>query len=180
MLARPVGDNIGDMVDEDRTDADDVDPDEQLAVYARGLAVGVKEALGPWVVRCVVDRVEAWTGAPPSDDVRDAASRAGEKARDEVGDAVAQALQLDIDEQRVPPLSLLRSAVRYPTRVLRDAGVPPVVRDEFAERNFPEDTYDLTPASFADLSPGLHEPGLLWGAAKAHVHLRRRREEGRR
>jgi hypothetical protein len=40
--------------------------------------------------------------------------------------------------------------------------------------------YDLTPASFADVDPALHEPGLVWGAAKAHVHLARRRREGRR
>jgi hypothetical protein len=168
------------VAEEDRTDADDVDPELRLAAYARVLADGVKAALPGWVERCVVERIEAWTGQPPTDEVRDAAERAGDKARDEVGDAVAQTLLLDIDQQRVPPLSLLRSAVRYPTRVLRAAGVPPVVRDDFAERNFPEDPYDLTPASFADLSPELHDPGIMWGAAKAHVHLQRRRKEGRR
>jgi hypothetical protein len=55
-----------------------------------------------------------------------------------------------------------------------------VARDEFSERNFPDDTYDLTPASFADVDPSLHEPGLEWGAAKAHVHLARRRRQGTR
>ncbi len=34
--------------------------------------------------------------------------------------------------------------------------------------------------SFADLDPALHEPGLVWGAAKAHVFLRHRREAGQR
>ena len=72
------------------------------------------------------------------------------------------------------------AAVRYPTAVLVGAGVPPVERDEFTERRFPEDVYDLAPATFADLDPSLHEPGLTWGAAKAHVHLARRRREGRR
>ena len=51
-------------------------------------------------------------------------------------------------------------------------------RDEFAERTFPDDVYDLSPASFADVDPALHEPGLMWGAAKAHVILHRRRSEG--
>lgn len=180
MLACRKGDNIACVAEEDRADADGVDPDEQLALFARELADGIRRALPEWVERCVAERFAAWSGAPPPDDVTEAATRAGEKARDEVGDAVAQTLGLDIDEQRVPPLGLLRSAVRYPTRVLRAAGVPPVVRDDFAERNFPEDLYDLTPASFADLSPDLHEPGIHWGAAKAHVHLRRRRDEGRR
>jgi hypothetical protein len=59
--------------------------------------------------------------------------------------------------------------------VLADAGVPPVHRDGAAERLFPDDVYDLTPASFADLDAAVHEPGLVWGAAKAHVILRRRR-----
>jgi putative CocE/NonD family hydrolase len=46
--------------------------------------------------------------------------------------------------------------------------------------SFPDDAYDLGPASFADIDPSLHEPGLMWGAAKAHVHLARRRAEGLR
>jgi hypothetical protein len=50
-----------------------------------------------------------------------------------------------------------------------------VPRDEFSVRSFPDDAYDLSPASFADVDPALHEPGLAWGAAKAYVHLARRR-----
>jgi hypothetical protein len=62
--------------------------------------------------------------------------------------------------------------------VLREAGARPVARDAQAQRHFPDDLYDLTPASFADIDPALHEPGLVWGAAKAHVHLRRRAQGG--
>jgi hypothetical protein len=89
-------------------------------------------------------------------------------------------LEADIDAQRANPLDVLRSLVPYPTAVLGSAGARPVARDEFAARNFPDDVYDLSPASFADVDPELHEPGLVWGAAKAHVHLARRRREGRR
>jgi hypothetical protein len=64
------------------------------------------------------------------------------------------------------------------TAVLRDAGLAPVDRDADAQRLFPADVYDLTPASFAELDPAVHEPGLLWGAAKAHIVLRRRRTPG--
>src|SRR5918998_1467217 len=71
-------------------------------------------------------------------------------------------------------------AVDDATAVLRAAGARPVPRDEFSERSFPDYVYDLSPATFADVDPSLHEPGLLWGAAKAHVHLARRRREGRR
>ena len=65
------------------------------------------------------------------------------------------------------------AAVRYPTAVLEAAGVPPVVRDEAAEELFPDDRYDLIPASFADLGADLAEVGLYWGAAKAFEHKRR-------
>jgi hypothetical protein len=68
----------------------------------------------------------------------------------------------------------------HPTQVLAEAGVPPVERDEHAARLFPDDRYDLAPATFSDLDEALHEPGLVWGAAKAHVVLARRRREGRR
>ena len=54
------------------------------------------------------------------------------------------------------------------------------MRGRKRERAFPDDVYDLAPASFADVDPALHEPGLVWGAAKAHVHLARRRRDGRR
>jgi hypothetical protein len=59
--------------------------------------------------------------------------------------------------------------------VLAAAGVPPVERDAHARRLFPDDVYDLGPAAFADLSAEVHQTGVVWGAAKAHVILRRRR-----
>jgi hypothetical protein len=82
-------------------------------------------------------------------------------------------LETDIDAQATTPLSVLRHAVRYPTEVLRAAGVPPVRRDAFAESSFPDDDYDLAPASLADVDPDLVELGLAWGAAKAMAHRRR-------
>jgi hypothetical protein len=85
-------------------------------------------------------------------------------------------LSLDVDQQRQNPLSILRAAVRYPTSVLHAAGALPQTRDEFDERAFPDDVFGLTPAAFADFGPAVGDAGITWGAAKAHVHLRRRRE----
>jgi hypothetical protein len=48
-----------------------------------------------------------------------------------------------------------------------------VERDEVQAALFPEDPYDLCPATFADIDPSLAEPGLVWGAAKAFAHLQR-------
>lgn len=104
-----------------------------------------------------------------------AAAQAAAEARRDVLPALRGLLERDVEAQWTGPLAILRRTVAYPTAVLRSAGVPPVVRDGFAERNFPDDEYDLTPGSFADIHPDLHEPGLRWGAAKAHTVLRRRK-----
>ena len=143
-----------------------------LEEQARALADGVDAALPRWVERSVEHLLVAYKGsAEPA--VMVAAREAGEEARADIGVRVRALLEADIDEQRTNPLTVLRQAVRYPTEVLRQAGVPPVRRDGFAEERFPDDDYDLTPTSFADIDPSLFDPGLAWGAAKAWVHKQR-------
>ncbi len=143
---------------------------------AAALADAIDAALAGWVVR-VVRRVAIGAGSEVDDALMAEARDAGERARVEVGAAVRVLLETDVDAQRTNPLSLLREAVRYPTMVLRDAGVPAVVRrDDFAARAFPEDVYDLAPATWADVDPALQDPGITWGAWKAYVHLSRRRD----
>ncbi len=160
-------------------DPDDPDDAAALARYAVTLADGIEQALPGWVERSVERLLLAYRGTVEPNELA-AAVRAGVAARDAVATRVRRVLLSDIDAQAVSPLAIVRTAVSFPTDVLRAAGVPPVVRDEFVERQFPDDVYDLSPASFADVDPALHEPGLTWGAAKAHVHLARRRREGRR
>ena len=143
------------------------------------LADGIEAALPAWVLRCVMARGEE-AGVVVDDTVVGTAAVAGRACAADLGPRVRALLARDIDDQRSSPLAVLRGAVAYPTRVLQAAGVPPRRRDEFAERTFPDDVYDLTPATFADIDASLHEPGLMWGAAKAHVHLARRRAEGLR
>jgi len=161
-----------------RPDPSEAD-EEKLRHYAEALADGIQAALGPWVERSVSAMAEAWRPGLSGDLAAQAAS-AGAQAAIEVGEAVRELLSSDADEQATGPLALVRCAVRFPSAILTEAGVPPVVRDDFAERAFPADIYGLAPANFADLDPTLHEPGLIWGAAKAHVVLARRRIEGRR
>jgi hypothetical protein len=147
-----------------------------LARYAADLGDAVEVALPGWVDRSVRG-VLAAQGIPVDGAVAAAIGRAADAAAAEGVPRVRQLLAADVDRQRTNPLSILRSLVRYPTAVLREAGARPVARDEFRRRNFPDDDYDLTPAAFADVDPELHEPGLVWGAAKAHVHLARRRRD---
>src|SRR3954465_4317882 len=140
---------------------------------ASALADGIEAALPGWGERSVERVLRAWGGDVDWDRTRADATRAGQQAASEVGPAVRALLSADIEEQRGNPLALVRAAVRYPTGVLRDAGVPPIVRDEHQERLFPDDAYDLAPANFADVDPALAEVGLAWGAAKAYEHLQR-------
>jgi hypothetical protein len=144
--------------------------DEQAAA----LAEAIDDALPRWVERSVRRLLVAWQGAADPD-VMAAAAAAGRQARAEVGPRVRELLEADVDVQATTPLAILRAAVRYPTEVLRSAGVPPVARDEQQDRLFPDDVYDLAPANFADVDPALAEPGLAWGAAKAFAHLQRHR-----
>ena len=156
-----------------------VDGERALLERGRALAQAISDALPGWVERSVRRRLED-AGRPLDPEVMATAADAGARAAAEVGTAVRELLERDVDRQATTPLSLLRGAVRYPTSVLQEAGLPPVERDDAQEALFPNDPYDLSPASFADVDPSLAEPGLVWGAAKAFVHMQRhkRSEDG--
>ncbi len=155
---------------------DDPNDLEALARYADDLVTAVEVALPTWVQRVVADRWDQWKGGELPAEVADATSDAAGEASAEVVPALRALLSQDVADQEANPLAIVRRAVVHPTRVLAATGMPAVVRDEQAERLFPADAYDLVPGSFGDLDPAVHEPGLRWGAAKAHVLLQRRRE----
>lgn len=162
--------------DADREGGGD-DAGVRLAAYARELADGIDRSIAGWVVASVERILVAYRGeADP--EVLHLAAEAGARARAVIGTEVRGLLESDIDEQTTTPLAVLRRAVAFPTGVLQQAGVPPVVRDEIAERQFPDDLYDLGPARFGDLDPSLDEIGMRWGAAKAFVFRARHRDGG--
>jgi hypothetical protein len=129
-----------------------------LAGHATALADAVAGALPGWVRRSV-EGVLAAQGIPLDAGLRADVDRAVAEATAEGDSRVRTLLATDVDRQGANPLAVLRSLVRHPTAVLRSAGAKPVPRDEFRERSFPDDVYDLAPASFADVDPSLHEPG---------------------
>ncbi len=152
----------------------DDDPERALAEKATALADAIDAAVVPWLIGAV--RRVAAAQHLESDDELLAAEAMANRVRDEVGPQVRALLATDVDDQATTPLALLRGAVGPATELLRELGASPVERDDFAVRAFPEDLYDLSPAAFEDVAPELRLPGLEWGAAKAFVHLRRRRE----
>ena len=150
------------------------DDDLALARYGDELVRAVESSLGQWVETCVRAVLHAQARTIDDDTVA-LISNARHDATREVIAELRGVLALDVDDQRTNPLSILRAAVRYPTEVLRAAGAQPVPRDEFDQRAFPDDGFALTPAAFADFGTAVHDAGIVWGAAKAHVHLQRRR-----
>jgi hypothetical protein len=138
--------------------------------YGADLAAAVDRLLPGWVLRSV---------RRFRDDLDFEAAAAGEEAGREIGARMRRLLETDLDQQRSNPLAILRTATRYPSRVLAAAGVPGVVREPFAVEAFPEDIYNLSPATWSDIDPALPEYGIAWSAWKAHEFLRRRRAEGK-
>ena len=136
------------------------------------LGDGIVAALPGWVERCVALACERVGVAGPPFQVP--AHAAGQQCVTEIGPQLRALLTTDVEAQQTTPLSILRAAVRFPTRVLADGGVPEPVRDDFDASRFPDDPYGLTPASFADIDPALGPIGIAWGAAKAFEVLRRR------
>jgi len=150
------------------------DPDAVLRSAGEALGDAVVAALPSWVERSVRGLLEAWRGtADPALVTR--AREEGQRAAVELGPELRRLLGEDVDRQWANPLALVRRAVSYPTAVLRDAGVPEVVRDEYDEAHFPDDVYGLTPRTFSDVDPSLQDVSLVWGAAKARASMVRHR-----
>jgi hypothetical protein len=143
-----------------------------LAETGAAIVAGVARGVPGWVVASVTRLLDAWGRADPATRVAalDAAPEAGRQAARRVGAALEALLAIDPGQQRLTPLEIVRTVYREPTELLVAAGVPPVVRDAFDERAWPEDQYDLVPRSLGDLGdPDLGPLQLAWGIAKATV-----------
>ena len=147
------------------------DDGKAFARYGAELAEAVEESLGDWIRTMVASR---WP--QPSGPIEARLEAAIPAAVADIGGRLRELLALDLDAQWTNPLSIIRQVAAYPTAVLAEAGLAPVQRDATDTRLYPDDIYGLSPAAFGDLGPRVHECGLLWGAAKAHLHLRRRRQ----
>lgn len=148
--------------------------DAALADAGAALYGAVAERLGPFVAACVITRVEDATGRLGATELA-AVERAAKGATDELLPVLRAMLAADVDAQATTPLALLRRAVAHATRALEELDVPPLRRDRFLEQRFPDDPYDLVPASMGVLGPEVDELAIAWGAAKARAHRRRHR-----
>lgn len=151
--------------------------DLDIETVASALLDAVVEATPSWVKRSV-GHIVASQGLAVDDSHTDRVADAGDRAQRYIETHLGELLRTDIDQQRSTPLTIVRDAARFPVEVLHAAGAREVHRIDVDRWAFPNDPFGVTPASLADMGPAVHEAGIAWGAAKAHVHLRRRRDEG--
>jgi hypothetical protein len=136
------------------------------------IVVGVERELPGWVERSVTRILDAWGRTLPDAraDAERAAIEAGRSATARVVAELRALFALDPDEQRSTPLEIVRHAYREPNAVLATTGIPPVERDDFAARAWPDDTYGLVVHGLGDLGDGDLAPlQMAWGFAKAKV-----------
>jgi hypothetical protein len=162
------------------TDAASEDAARALArLDEAGAAIvgGVERQVPGWVQTQVVRLLDAWGRASAETRMRSEAQSvdAGTAAARRIVDELRALFAVAPEQQHATPLEIVRTAYREPTAVLVAAGVPPIVRDEFDERAWPDDAYGLVPRTLGDLGdPELAPLHLAWGMAKATVIRARR------
>lgn len=142
----------------------------ELNPYSQSLLDAVLEAIPSWLMRKISEvapRIDIDTNSIIDSTVND------------VREKFVQLLALDVDDQRINPLHILRQSTRFVTTALIENGVPPVARDEFDQQSMPNDVYSFGPLTWRDLSENVHDAGITWGAWKAASVLTRRRTEGK-
>jgi hypothetical protein len=142
------------------------------------IVAGVERQVPGWARAQVERLLDAWGRAPADARVRAEAqsAEAGAAAARRIVAELRALFAVDPAQQQATPLEVVRTAYREPTVVLAAAGVPPIVRDEFDERAWPDDDYGLVPRTLGDLGdPELAPLHLAWGMAKATAIRARRR-----
>lgn len=146
---------------------------ERLQAYAEDLAKQIDVGLPEWIR----ESLGRFLGQDQLLELQGETEAAEREASTQLMVQLRRFLDQDIDQQRTTPLAILRQAVPLVTRILQQAGVPHANRDRDAARIHPDDYYDLTPASYGDFGDDVQQASLLWGAAKAHIHIQRRKSE---
>ncbi|MFW2380962.1 MAG: hypothetical protein ACN4GZ_04315 [Acidimicrobiales bacterium] len=135
--------------------------------------VALRDAMVKLVPQWVENVVLARAPAPDAANTRDAVGRLQTEARNVTIPNLTSLFDTDIDEQPSSPLEIVRTLVPSITQELHKLHAPTVPRDQHRMEMLADDAYAVTPATFSDIDESLHPLGLAWGAAKAHVHLRR-------
>lgn len=115
----------------------------------------------PGYIRDRLDRIGVAAGST----VEEAVAAAGLGLRRRLSDLLAQPSA----EQTDSPLELVRAATRSVTDELVEMGLRPPTRDAWLSDQYPEDVFDLYPASSQDLGEEAWRLHLEWGKTKART-----------
>jgi hypothetical protein len=145
---------------------------ERMAEAGAMISAAVERCAAGWTERVVGELADrcGQLAARQRDVLSADAQRAGERAAARVAAELRAFFALDALQQRTTPLAIVRTLRVEATDVLTRAGVPPVVRDPYEARAFPDDIYGIVPHAIAEL--GDDELGaalLVWGLGKAAV-----------
>lgn len=140
---------------------DSSEDDTRYAEIAASLLSAIDRALAPWVEQTLNAR---GLTDPATVTATVAAVRAGALPD------LEQLLAADIDRHRSTPLEILRRAATPMTEVLAAHGLQ---RDPRALED--RDPFQIGPMTWSDLNEEVAEAGMTWGAAKAHIHISRRK-----
>jgi len=138
---------------------------------------GVEQHAAGWLLRAVTHILDAWGRLDTAAYVAALAHArdAGLIAAERVTGELAAFFAADVEDQRTTPLAIVRSLRVEATSVLMAAGVPPVERDPYDERAFPDDIYGIVPKDLGELGDeDLGAALIAWGLGKSGV-LRDRR-----
>ena len=136
------------------------------------IVAGVERELPGWVRAQVARIADAWGRLTPDERARlDAATdTVASTTTERVAAELHALLAADAVDQRATPLQVVRTAYREPTELLASFAIPPVERDAFDERAWPDDRYAMVPHTLGDLGdPELAPLLLVWGMAKTAV-----------
>jgi hypothetical protein len=143
-----------------------------MAESSAAIVDGVDRLAAEWVVQVVTGVVDTWGGLEPADrEITLARARSvGRTGAARVARELRALFATDAAAQRTTPLEIVRTLRSEATAVLTEAGVPPVARDPYDVRSFPDDRYGIVPRSLADLGDDELGPMLMaWGLGKARV-----------
>ncbi|MBS1849190.1 MAG: hypothetical protein JST73_13015 [Actinobacteria bacterium] len=160
-------DGVGD------SDPSVVEAEARYRSIAQDLVDALDAAIVAWIERVAGARVPADVSDAQRAHASALISQAAAATHAEAMPRLHALVETDVARHSATPLGVLRDALGPPNRVLAELGVPAPHRDPVAAAMFPADTYDLGPVNFGDIDPELHDLGIAWGAAKAHVMLRR-------
>ena len=148
---------------------DSPDDMERFRAIGSELLVSVDRALGPWLANHV--------GGLCRESLAACASGVESELEDRLNGARELAIEnlrrmtgAEIDEAVSGPLEQIRSALVPLTDWLQTCGAAP----NGSPDSRPDDPFGFGPVTFRDLSDGVHDAGIRWGAAKAFMHQQHR------